>query len=39
MKDAKTAIEADSWRQVSDPETGLAVYDYIRPDQTGGAPI
>jgi len=35
MKDAKTAIEADSWRQVSDPETGLAVYDYIRPDQTG----
>ncbi|MGZ3297910.1 MAG: patatin-like phospholipase family protein [Asticcacaulis sp.] len=30
MKDARTAIEAGSWRQVSDPETGLAVYDYIQ---------
>ena len=36
MKDAATAIAQDSWRQVSDPETGLAVYDYIRPDQTAG---
>lgn len=34
MKDAATAIAQDSWREVSDPETGLAVYDYIRPDQT-----
>ena len=34
MRDAKTAIAAGTWRQISDPETGLAVYDYIRPDQT-----
>lgn len=33
MRDARTAIEAGTWREVSDPETGLAVYDYVRPDQ------
>ncbi len=38
MRDAATAIAADSWRQISDPETGLAVYDYIRPDQTEDVP-
>lgn len=33
MKDARVAMEAQSWRQFSDPESGLAVYDYIRPDK------
>ncbi len=33
MKDAAVAMQAESWRQLSDPETGLAVYDYIRPDK------
>jgi NTE family protein len=33
MKDAGTAMQAESWRTLSDPETGLAVYDYIRPDK------
>ena len=33
MKDAAAAMQAESWRQLGDPETGLAVYDYIRPDK------
>ena len=33
MKDAAVAMQAESWRTLSDPETGLAVYDYIRPDK------
>ncbi len=33
MMDARTAMQAETWRQFSDPETGLAVYDYIRPDK------
>jgi len=32
MRDARTAMEAESWREFSDPETGLAVYDYMRAD-------
>ncbi len=31
--DAETAMQAESWRQLDDPETGLMVYDYIRPDK------
>ena len=34
MKDAQVAFAADTWRSFSDPGTGLAVYDYIRPDKT-----
>jgi NTE family protein len=33
MKDAAVAMQAESWKQFSDPDTGLAVYDYIRPDK------
>ncbi len=33
MKDAAVAMQAESWKQLSDPDTGLAVYDYIRPDR------
>ena len=33
MRDAAVAMQAESWRQLSDPDTGLAVYDYIRPDK------
>ena len=33
MKDARTAFAAQTWRSFSDPATGLAVYDYIRPDK------
>lgn len=33
MRDAAVAMQADSWRQLSDPENGLAIYDYIRPDK------
>ncbi len=35
MKDARTAFAAQTWRSFSDPGTGLAVYDYIRPDKRG----
>ena len=34
--DAETAMRAESWRQLNDPETGLAVFDYIRPDKVPG---
>ncbi|MDI7773728.1 patatin-like phospholipase family protein [Asticcacaulis sp. EMRT-3] len=32
MRDARTAMAAETWREFSDPDTGLAVYDYMRPD-------
>ena len=32
MRDARTAMDAESWREFSDPDTGLAVYDYMRSD-------
>jgi NTE family protein len=31
--DARIAIAETSWRTFNDPENGLAVYDYIRPEQ------
>jgi NTE family protein len=31
--DARSAIAETSWRTFSDPEAGLAVYDYIRPEK------
>ena len=32
MKDATTAMAEKSWRTFSDPDAGLAIYDYIRPE-------
>lgn len=34
MEDARAAFSAEAWRSFSDPETGLAVYDYMRPDKS-----
>lgn len=34
MDDTRAAMQATAWRGFADPETGLAVYDYIRPDKT-----
>ena len=33
MQDTRTAMQGTQWRSFADPETGLVVYDYIRPDQ------
>jgi len=33
--DARIAMAETSWRAFSDPESGLAVYDYIRPESAG----
>ncbi|WP_031235336.1 patatin-like phospholipase family protein [Asticcacaulis sp. AC402] len=32
MADAREAMQAKAWRGFADPDSGLAVYDYIRPD-------
>lgn len=34
MEDTRAAMQAKAWRGFADPDTGLAVYDYIRPDKT-----
>ena len=34
MSDTRAAMQAEAWRGFADPDTGLAVYDYIRPDMT-----
>ncbi|WP_040308969.1 patatin-like phospholipase family protein [Asticcacaulis biprosthecium] len=34
MDDARAAMQAKAWRTLADRDTGLAVYDYMRPDKT-----